>query len=174
MTGQKQIAASETKLYTLNSLQDIVETKRAEGQTIVLTNGCFDVLHRGHVAYLEEAKRQGGFLVVAVNSDESVRRFKGPSRPLNPLEDRMVVLAGLTAVDALVPFEEDTAVDVIGAVRPDVYVKGGDYSLETIKKTPEGVNVEKYGGKIYLAPFVEGRSTSTLVSKVVEDHMKRR
>lgn len=155
-----------SKIYTLDSLAELLSKKH--GHTTVFTNGCFDVLHRGHIEYLKEAKTLGDFLIVAVNSDDSVRRYKGPRRPINTLEDRLEMLAVLTPVDAVVPFEGDTAAELIRILQPNIYVKGGDYDVHTIQTTAEGVAVESYGGKIHIAKNVEGKSTTNLISKVID------
>ena len=130
---------------------------------VVFTNGCFDILHAGHVRYLTEAKKLGDVLVVGLNSDESVRKLKGAGRPVNPEEDRAEVLAGLRAVDHVVVFAEDTAEEMVRQLQPDVYVKGGDYSLERL---PESAIVASYGGRTVLVPMVEGRSTSNVIRKL--------
>jgi len=136
---------------------------RKDGRTVVLTNGCFDLLHRGHVTYLSRAKTLGDVLVVALNSDASVARLKGPERPLTPLEDRAHVLAALSGVDLVVPFDEDTPVDLVRAVRPDVFVKGGDYTREML---PEARVVEELGGRVEILPYVEERSTTGLIERI--------
>ena len=131
---------------------------------LVLTNGVFDVLHRGHVAYLEEARELGASLVVAINTDSSVRRLgKDQDRPLNPLEDRMAVVASLASVDLVVPFDEDTPRDLIVACRPDVLVKGGDY---TAASTAGAAETLATGGRFVAIPFEFDRSTSALVRRI--------
>lgn len=131
---------------------------------LVLTNGVFDLLHRGHVAYLEAARALGASLVVAVNSDASVKRLdKGTERPLNTLDDRMAVLAALAAVDLVVPFDDDTPRDLIIAALPDVLVKGGDYSAET---TAGAAEVIAHGGRFVAVPFTFDRSTTALVERI--------
>ena len=131
---------------------------------VVFTNGCFDILHRGHVAYLEEAAALGHTLVVGVNSDESSRRLgKHPARPVNPLDDRMAVLAGLGCTDVVVPFSEDTPLALILAVRPDVLVKGGDWALETIVGREQ---VESWGGTVRAIPIQFARSTTDLIERI--------
>ena len=130
---------------------------------LVLTNGVFDILHRGHVTYLAEARALGASLIVAVNTDASVKRLgKGDDRPLNHCEDRMAVLAALEAVSLVVPFDEDTALRVVTAARPDIYVKGGDYDMAAI---PEGRAVLAYGGRAMAIAFQHDRSTTKLLSK---------
>jgi len=131
---------------------------------LVFTNGVFDLLHRGHVTYLEQARGLGASLVVAVNSDASARRLgKGDDRPLNPLDDRMAVLAALSAVDLVVPFDADTPRNLILACRPDVLVKGGDYSAETTAGAAETL---ARGGRFVAIPLLPGRSTTSLVRRI--------
>lgn len=140
-----------------------VAEARASGERLVMTNGVFDILHAGHVGYLEEAKARGDRLLVAVNDDDSVRRLKGAERPVNPLADRMAVLAALAAVDWVVPFSEDTPAELIGEVLPDVLVKGGDYRPEDIAGGPA---VIANGGRVEVLPFREGRSTTRLLETI--------
>jgi len=135
---------------------------RPRAQRVVFTNGCFDILHRGHVEYLHRARSLGDLLVVGLNSDESVRRLKGPTRPVNPQEDRAYVLASLDAVDAVTLFEEDTPRELIAALLPDVLVKGGDYRLEDIVGAEE---VTEAGGEVVIAPLVPGRSTTSILQR---------
>ncbi len=136
---------------------------RQQGRRIVFTNGVFDILHRGHITYLNRAKALGDVLVVAVNADDSVRRLKGPERPINGLDDRLEVLEALSCVDHVVAFEHDTPADLIGVVRPDVYVKGGDYTPDRL---PEAPLVESLGGTVQILPFIEDRSTSGVIARV--------
>lgn len=136
---------------------------KAAGKTIVLTNGCFDILHAGHVRYLNEARALGDCLIVGLNSDESVRTLKGPTRPVNAQQDRAEVLAALRAVDYVVIFPEATAGNLVAAVQPAIYAKGGDYS---VKDLPEGQIVEACGGRIVLIPEVAGRSSSNIIRKI--------
>ncbi|MCX7218512.1 MAG: D-glycero-beta-D-manno-heptose 1-phosphate adenylyltransferase [Burkholderiales bacterium] len=131
---------------------------------IVMTNGVFDILHRGHVTYLAQARALGASLVVAVNTDASVKRLgKGDDRPLNTCADRMAVLAALAAVDLVLEFDEDTALQAVLAVHPDIYAKGGDYEMSAI---PEGQAVLAYGGQVAAINFEHDRSTSKLLAKV--------
>ena len=133
---------------------------------LVMTNGCFDILHRGHVAYLAQARALGAALLVAVNSDASVRRQnKGADRPVNPLEDRMAMLAALKSVDLVVSFDEDTPLALVKALRPDVLVKGGDWPVQAIVGAPE---VLAAGGRVLSIPFVHQRSTTALLRKIRE------
>jgi D-beta-D-heptose 7-phosphate kinase / D-beta-D-heptose 1-phosphate adenosyltransferase len=135
---------------------------RQLGRRIVLTSGCFDLLHRGHVTYLGRAKALGDVLVVGVNTDDGVRRLKGPERPLNPLDDRLQVLAALSCVDYVIEFDEDTPEQLIEALRPDVFTKGGDYTRELL---PETAAVERLGGTVEILPFVLDRSTTLLIER---------
>ena len=131
---------------------------------LVFTNGVFDIIHRGHASYLDQARSLGASLVVGVNDDASVRRLnKGPERPLNTVEDRMAVLASMAAVDLVVPFTEDTPVEMIGVVRPDVLAKGGDYAMETLAET---ALVKSWGGIALAIPFLVERSTTSLVERI--------
>jgi D-beta-D-heptose 7-phosphate kinase/D-beta-D-heptose 1-phosphate adenosyltransferase len=136
---------------------------RRQGRRIVFTNGCFDILHRGHVSYLRRASDLGDVLVVGVNSDAGIRRLKGPTRPINTLEDRLTVLAALRFVDYLVPFDDDTPHELIRLVRPDVFVKGGDYTRDRL---PEASLVEEQGGVVRILPLVEDRSTTSMIDRI--------
>lgn len=136
---------------------------RAGGQRIVFTNGCFDILHTGHVRYLKAARSLGDCLAVGLNSDVSVRRLKGPERPVNAEADRAEVLDALFAVDYVTIFDEPTAADLIARIRPDVYVKGGDYTLDTL---PEAKIVQQYGGRVAFVDLVPGRSTTKVIEKL--------
>lgn len=153
---------ADEKVITRDVLRSRTAAWRADGQRIVFTNGCYDLLHVGHIKLLERAKQQGDKLIVAINSDESVRRLKGPTRPMVGEQERAKVLAALSAVDAVVIFNEGTPLELIKAIRPEVLVKGGDYSEETVVGAPE---VRSWGGRICLVPLVEGFSTTDLVAK---------
>ncbi|HVS25580.1 MAG TPA: D-glycero-beta-D-manno-heptose 1-phosphate adenylyltransferase, partial [Gammaproteobacteria bacterium] len=153
-------------LVELPELLALVAEARARGERVVMTNGCFDILHAGHVSYLEEAKACGDRLIVAVNDDASVRRLKGASRPITPLKDRMAVLAGLAAVDWVVPFAEDTPAELIAKVLPDVLVKGGDYRVEDIVGSDV---VLRNGGEVRSLGLKPGRSTSALIDAIRRD-----
>ena len=148
---------------SLPELEKIREQYRHKRQTVVFTNGCFDSLHAGHVRYLTAARELGDILVVGLNSDASVRKLKGEGRPVNPAADRAEVLAGLRAVDHVVVFEEDTAEELVRRLQPDIYVKGGDYSLERL---PESAIVAASGGRTVLVPMVEGRSTTNVIQRL--------
>lgn len=151
------------KVLALPHLRAELDARRAKGQTVAFTNGCFDVLHAGHVQYLAEARRQADCLVVGLNSDESVRGLKGPTRPLNPVEARALVLAGLQDVDLVTIFAEATPANVIEAVRPDVLVKGADYSRDRVVGA---AFVESYGGRVHLADLRAGFSTTNLIERM--------
>lgn len=150
-------------LVDTDELDAIVAEYREAGRSVVFTNGCFDVLHRGHVRYLEQARALGDLLIVAVNSDGSVRRLKGADRPVNPVEDRAALLAALACVDHVVVFEEDSPATLIEAVRPDVYVKGGDYPPELV---PEAPLVRRLGGQVRTLGYVPDRSTSAIIERI--------
>jgi D-beta-D-heptose 7-phosphate kinase/D-beta-D-heptose 1-phosphate adenosyltransferase len=146
-----------------DQLAEAVRQAKARGERVVMTNGCFDILHAGHISYLEEAKTLGDRLVVAINDDESVRRLKGEGRPINTLADRLAVMAGLAAVDWVVPFSEDTPEDLICRILPDLLVKGGDYRPEDIAG---GECVRRAGGDVRVLAFRDGRSTSAIVERI--------
>jgi D-beta-D-heptose 7-phosphate kinase / D-beta-D-heptose 1-phosphate adenosyltransferase len=152
-----------TKIVDRQELCLRLEAERSRGRRIVLTNGCFDILHRGHVTYLARSKALGDILVVGVNSDASIRRLKGPARPINALEDRLHVLAALSSVDVLIPFDESTPHELIRAVRPHFFVKGGDYTRDRL---PEAALVEEFGGEVRILSFLADRSTTGLIDKI--------
>ncbi|MDZ7315116.1 MAG: D-glycero-beta-D-manno-heptose 1-phosphate adenylyltransferase [candidate division KSB1 bacterium] len=156
-----------SKQKTLAELMEIVALGRSTGKKVVWTNGCFDILHAGHVLYLHAAKEQGDILIVGVNSDASVRRNKGPQRPINSEKDRLIVLAALECVDYLLLFDDDSPVQLIDQLRPDIYVKGGDYTIDTVNQDERRL-VERYGGKIVLIPGVPGLSTSAVIEKILQ------
>jgi D-beta-D-heptose 7-phosphate kinase/D-beta-D-heptose 1-phosphate adenosyltransferase len=153
-------------LVDLDTLLALVAESHDRNERVIMTNGCFDVLHAGHVAYLEEAKSLGDRLIVAVNDDDSVRRLKGETRPVNALEDRMLVLAGLAAVDWVVPFSEDTPARLIEALLPDVLVKGGDYKPEDIVGAKE---VLQNGGEVRVLAFRDGHSSSRIIDRLRDE-----
>ncbi len=142
-----------------------IERWREERKRIVFTNGCFDIIHAGHVDYLQKAKSLGNVLVVGLNSDESIKRLKGENRPINPLEYRKKVLENLKPVDMVVVFDEDTPENLIKQVKPDVLVKGGDYTIDTIVGADF---VMSYGGKVETIKFVYDISTSKIVDKILQ------
>ena len=142
------------------------EVLRKGGQKVVFTNGCFDILHAGHVTYLEKARSFGDCLVLGLNTDASVRRLKGSERPINNEQDRAEVVGALRSVDYVVLFGERTAETLIAKVKPDVYAKGGDYTLDTL---PEAKIVQSYGGRVEFIDLVAGRSTSNVIEKIKAD-----
>ena len=148
------------KIHSRDLLRRQTEIWRAQGLTMVMTNGCFDLLHAGHIATLETARSLGNVLIVAINSDQSVKRLKGNDRPLNNENDRARVLAALACVDAVTVFAEETADSLLETLRPDVYVKGGDYNADTL---PERGIVERYGGRMVFCQLLEGHSTTSLI-----------
>ena len=150
-------------LIDRNEIAAHCDRLRAAGKKIVFTNGCFDILHAGHVRYLNAARELGDHLIVGLNSDASVKMLKGESRPVNPQCDRAEVLSGLRAVDDVVIFDERTAEAVIAEVKPNVYVKGGDYDLSTL---PEAKVVQSYGGRVEFIKLVEGRSTTNIINRL--------
>ena len=143
-------------------IEDFCATLREAGQRVVFTNGCFDILHAGHVRYLEAARALGDCLVLGLNTDASVRRLKGETRPVNTELDRAAVVGALVAVDYVVLFDEPTAQTLIEKVRPAVYAKGGDYTRETL---PEARIVERYGGEVAFIPLVAGKSTTSIIER---------
>jgi rfaE bifunctional protein nucleotidyltransferase chain/domain/rfaE bifunctional protein kinase chain/domain len=143
-------------------VQALLESVRSSGGTVVAAGGCFDLLHAGHVQFLENARRTGDCLIVCVNSDASVRRLKGPGRPFNPVDDRIRVLAGLGCVDAVAVFDEDTPEPLLRRLRPDVWVKGGDYSVRDL---PEAAALREWGGQTLVLPYLDGRSTTELARR---------
>lgn len=140
----------------------------AEGRRLVLTNGCFDLLHVGHVRYLSRARQLGDALAVGLNADPSVRRLKGPGRPITPQEDRAEILAALACVDYITIFDQDTASELVAEVRPHIYVKGGDYSSDpsSPRYPAEGRAVQSYGGSLAIVDFITGHSTTQLLQRL--------
>lgn len=159
---RKTVSLEPARLSTLKQVLAKRSQWRRHSEKIVFTNGCFDILHLGHVTYLEKARRFGDRLIVGLNSDASVRRIKGPERPIHPEFDRAGVLAALRCVDAIVIFDEDTPEDLIRAIKPDVLVKGADWKKNQIAG---GTFVESYGGKVKRIPLVPGRSTTASLKR---------
>ncbi|MBX5448538.1 MAG: adenylyltransferase/cytidyltransferase family protein [Thermogemmatispora sp.] len=156
-------------------LAALVHRRQQAGERAVFTNGCFDLLHLGHVRYLQEARALGDFLIVALNSDESVRTLKGPGRPLVPQEERAEILAALACVDYVTIFEEPTACDLVTLLRPAIYVKGGDYAASSTEanpgqpdfsRLPEARIVQTYGGSVRLIPYLAHHSTTELIMAI--------
>ena len=137
--------------------------EKLKDKKIVFTNGCFDIIHVGHVRYLTTAKNFGDVLIVGLNTDESVKKLKGATRPINNQDDRAEVLSGLKAVDHVIFFGENTAENLISELQPDIYVKGGDYTLETL---PEAKIVQAYGGRVEIVNLVAGKSTTNIIKKI--------
>ena len=159
------------KLWTRTDLATEVQRRQAAGERGVFTNGCFDLLHLGHVRYLQEARALGDFLVLGLNSDESTRRLKGPARPLVPERERAEILAALTCIDYLTIFDEPTASALIESLRPAIYAKGGDYAnagntQPDLSRLPEASIVMQYGGKVQLIPYLPAHSTTALIQKI--------
>lgn len=164
MTAEVAQATTDRRLVDLVGLQRLVNIWRMKGDRIVFTNGCFDILHRGHVDYLQEAAALGSRLVIGVNSDNSVRRQgKGADRPLNDQDSRAKVLTALRLVDAVIIFDQDTPIDLIKAINPDVLVKGGDWTEDRIVGSQ---HVRSYGGDVRSLKLVDGFSTTALVEKI--------
>jgi D-beta-D-heptose 7-phosphate kinase/D-beta-D-heptose 1-phosphate adenosyltransferase len=155
--------AARDKLLPASDLEALTDNLRRAGKRVVFTNGCFDILHRGHVALLSRAKALGDVLIVGLNSDDSVRRLKGASRPINRASDRAQVLAALSCVDHIVEFQQDTPMSLIERARPDVYVKGADYTCETL---PEAPLVERLGGQVRLLPYLDDFSTTGIIARI--------
>ena len=163
---REHLAETTTRLEPVDALAERVAFHRRQGRRVVFTNGCFDLLHRGHIDLLNRAKALGDVLVVGINSDAGIRELKGPERPINRLEDRAQVLAALSAVDHLVAFDAPTARGLVELLQPDVYVKGGDYTADMV---PEAPHVEAYGGQVLILPYVEDRSTTALIERIRGD-----
>ena len=154
------------KIKSLRELISIRRTLRREGQTVVFTNGCFDLLHGGHIRLFREAKRRGDVLIVALNTDASVRRIKGPLRPIFPLKERLEVLAAVADIDYLTWFSEETPRKTIAALLPDVLIKGGDWSPENVVGKAE---VEGAGGRVVIVPYLKGRSSTSIIDRIIRD-----
>ena len=151
------------KFLDTPALESLVDLMRTNKQSIVFTNGCFDLLHPGHMEYLQKAKTLGDVLIVALNSDDSVRQIKGESRPVNSLNDRMAMLAALECVDFVTSFQEDTPYNLIDAIKPDILVKGGDYTKDEIVGADI---VEDNGGEVKILDFLPGYSSSDLIKRI--------
>jgi D-beta-D-heptose 7-phosphate kinase/D-beta-D-heptose 1-phosphate adenosyltransferase len=164
MTMKTSPESLSSRIFDRLQLSLICEKSRKEGKTIVFTNGCFDLIHPGHIDYLSRASALGDMLVIGVNTDDSVRRLnKGLARPLQSEQDRMLILASLRFVDAVVLFDEDTPLELIKSLRPHIIVKGGDYTESTVV----GADVVKsYGGKVVILPFLQGYSTTDIERKI--------
>jgi D-beta-D-heptose 7-phosphate kinase/D-beta-D-heptose 1-phosphate adenosyltransferase len=160
---REHLADAGARLEDAKRLAERLAFHKRQGRCVVFTNGCFDILHRGHVDLLNRAKALGDVLVVGLNTDDSIRRLKGTDRPVNRLEDRAQVLAALSCVDHLVAFDGETASDLLEVLRPDVYVKGGDYTQEML---PEAPVISRLGGVVRILPYLEDRSTSGIIARI--------
>jgi rfaE bifunctional protein nucleotidyltransferase chain/domain len=159
----RSVQSIPNKIFTLTGLQQQLKRWRLLNKKIVFTNGVFDILHQGHIASLSEAASHGNILIVGVNADASVKKLKGDSRPVNDQNSRALLLASLIMTDAVIIFEEETPYDLITAIMPDVLVKGGDYSIETIVGAKE---VIANGGKVIIAPIIQGFSTTAIIERM--------
>ena len=160
-------SAASSKIKTLDDLKTIVENMRKEGMKIAWTNGCFDILHTGHLTYLRKARQTADALILGVSGDRCVAKLKGPGRPINRQQERAELLAEMECIDYVIIFEEESPSHIIAALKPDVYVKGGDYTIDTINQVERRV-VEGYDGKIELLAHVEGKSTTRIISRIIE------
>ena len=151
------------KIMTIAEAKALIQAWKVAGKTFAFTNGCFDILHPGHLYSLAQTAKEADYLIVGLNSDASVKRLKGPDRPINSTESRAIVMANLVLVDAVIVFEEDTPLELISTLLPDVLVKGGDYTIETIVGAKE---VIANGGKVIINPIVEGFSTTNIIEKI--------
>lgn len=163
----KAVSSIPDKIFTLDGLKHQVRRWQLQNKKIVFTNGVFDILHEGHITSLSEAATHGHVLIVAVNTDASVKRLKGESRPVNNEDSRALLLASLVIVDAVILFDEDTPINLITALLPDVLVKGGDYTLDQIVGAKE---VMAHGGEVKIVPVLEGFSTTALIQKMRDTH----
>lgn len=153
------------KLVDISSLAGLVEILKSNQQKIVFTNGCFDLLHPGHIDYLRKAKSLGDALFVGLNSDTSIKNLKGPKRPINNISDRVIMLSALESIDFVVVFDDETPINLIRQIKPDILVKGGDYSIDTIVGADFVID---YGGIVDIIPFKEGYSSTQLIQKIKE------
>jgi D-beta-D-heptose 7-phosphate kinase/D-beta-D-heptose 1-phosphate adenosyltransferase len=169
LTLRRTLMAGNKRITDQADLVSLVAQQRSQGKRIVFTNGCFDIRHSGHVTCLERAKALGDVLIVGVNTDESIRQLKGPTRPVNDLSDRLTVLAALGCVDYVVPFADLAPRELIRLIRPDIYAKGGDYTRQTLPETPL---IEELGGEVVILPFVSDRSTSSLIQQIRATHQE--
>lgn len=165
MSGQNRRVNYREKIISWDKLPAWRDAFRASGRRLVVTNGCFDLLHLGHVTYLEQARNLGDALLVGLNGDQSVGQLKGAGRPVNPEPDRAGVLASLEAVTAVCIFSQKTAASFLRRAQPDIYVKGGDYTLDTINQEERRL-IEGAGGKVVIIPFLPGRSTTALLKRI--------
>ncbi len=158
------------KIQTLSGLKKIRQKLKRRGKKVVFTNGCFDLLHSGHIHIFREAKKRGDVLIVAVNDDASVRKIKGPSRPIFPLDERLEILEALEEIDFLVSFSEETPQKIIASILPDVLVKGGDWKIDEVVGRKE---VEEAGGKVAIIPYLEGYSSSDIIRRIIHSSKQK-
>jgi D-beta-D-heptose 7-phosphate kinase/D-beta-D-heptose 1-phosphate adenosyltransferase len=158
---------SVSKIKSLNQLKKIVMALKRQGKKIVFTNGCFDLLHYGHIKYLQDARKKGDVLIVALNSDSSVRRIKGKKRPIVNEKDRLKIVAALESVNYVLLFKEDTPLKVIKSLKPDIIVKGADWKMDEVVGRSI---VSSYGGKVSIVRFIKGHSTTNLINKIAENY----
>ena len=170
MRNDRTRTLSGTKIISLSCLKRKLNGLKQKGKRIVFTNGCFDILHYGHIKYLEDAKNKGDYLIVAVNSDASIKKIKAKNRPVIGQSDRLKTIAALTSVDFVVLFNEDNPLKLIKALKPDILIKGADWDKSRIVGADF---VESYGGKVLTVNLVKGRSTSALIEKIVRDFSKK-
>lgn len=163
----KATKAIEQKIFTLEALQKQLAVWRVSNKRVAFTNGCFDILHEGHIFSLNQAASEADILVIGVNSDQSVKRLKGPERPINNQQSRSILLSNLAVVDAVVVFEEDTPLALIEAIMPDVIVKGGDYTVDQIVGAKE---VLANGGRVVINPIVDGFSTTGIIKLIKQSY----
>ena len=157
------------KIFKINELVKFREKAKIEGRKVVFTNGCFDILHRGHVELLEKAKRFGDLLIVALNSDSSMKKIKGEKRPILNENDRAYILASLKCVDAVCLFDEETPAEIIDKLKPDILAKGGDYKINEVVGRESVYNI---GGEVVIIPLVEGKSTKEIIEKIIKSYCK--
>ena len=157
-------------IHNRTLLKEIIKELKVQGLKIVFTNGCFDIIHRGHVEYLKRAKRLGDILIIGVNSDKSIKRIKGNKRPLTPLKSREYILDNLKPVDIVIPFDEETPIKLIKIIKPPVHVKGGDYKDEDL---PESKVIREYGGIIKIIPLTKGFSTTNTIRKILKRYCNK-
>lgn len=159
------MSMAKVKIKDIEEITTIVEHLKKDGKIIVFTNGCFDILHSGHIRYLYDAKRLGDILIIGLNSDSSIKRIKGEKRPIVNEWERAYILSALEMVDFIVIFDEDTPYELIKSIKPDILVKGGDWDIDKIVGKDI---VESYGGKVLNIPFVEGRSTTNIIERILD------
>lgn len=170
MRVSRERPLSKSKIKSQRELKNIIFALKKRGKKIVFTNGCFDLLHYGHVKYLEDAKRKGDILVVGINSDASVRRIKGKKRPIINEQDRLKIIAALESVDYVVLFKEDTPFNIINLLRPDILIKGADWDKDKIVGRDI---ILRYGGRVATIRLSKGRSTTNLIRKIVQTHSNK-